>query len=126
MKIKSLFFVVLLSLASFSVSAETVNLNKANAAALNHYLTGVGEVRSKEIVKYRNQHKKFKSIEEIKEVKGIGEVIYNKIKSSLSLTSGVVSAPAKSEKKISTKKSTKKSNVSKKMKKTNDSKKSSK
>ena len=119
MKITSLFFVTILSLASFSVSAETVNLNKADAAALEYYLTGVGEVRSKEIVQYRNEHKKFKSIEEVKEVKGIGEVIYNKIKSSLSLTSGVVSAPAKAIKK----ESTNKSDASKKTKKTKDSKK---
>jgi competence protein ComEA len=122
MKIKSLFIAALLSLASFSVSAETVNLNKADAAALDYYLSGVGEVRSKEIVKYRDEHKKFKSIEEVKDVKGIGEVIYNKIKSSLSLTNGVVSAPAKSEKKVSTKKN----NLPKEMKKTKDSKKPSK
>ena len=106
MKIRSLLLATLLSLASFTVSAETVNLNKADASALQYYLSGVGEVRSKEIVKYRDEHKKFKSIEEVKDVKGIGEVIYNKIKSSLSLTSGVVSAPAKAIKKESTKKST--------------------
>ena len=106
MKITSIFFTALLSLASFSISAETVNLNKADAAALDYYLSGVGEVRSKEIVKYRDEHKKFKSIEEVKDVKGIGEVIYNKIKSSLSLTSGVVSAPAKAIEKESTKKNT--------------------
>ena len=105
MKIKSLLLATLLSVASFSVSAETVNLNKADAAALDYYLSGVGEVRSKEIVKYRDEHKSFKSIEEVKDVKGIGEVIYNKIKSSLSLTSGVVSAPAKAIKKESTNKS---------------------
>ena len=107
MKIKTLFFTALLSLASFSVSAETVNLNKADAAALDYYLSGVGEVRSKEIVKYRDEHKQFKSIEKVKDVKGIGEVIYNKIKSSLSLTSGVVSVPAKAIEKKSTKKNTK-------------------
>ena len=106
MKIRSLLLATLLSLASFTVSAETVNLNKADASALQYYLSGVGEVRSKEIVKYRDEHKKFKSIEEVKDVKGIGEVIYNKIKSSLSLTNGVVSAPAKAIKKESTKKST--------------------
>ncbi len=99
MKIKSLFFAVILSLVSFSASAEIVNLNKANAAALQHYLNGVGEKKAVEIVKYRKEHKKFKKIAEIKEVKGIGEAIFKKIKSSLSLTKGVVSAPAKAVKK---------------------------
>jgi len=35
-----------------------LKLNKADAAALDHYLTGVGEGRSKEIVKYRKEYKK--------------------------------------------------------------------
>ena len=100
MKISSFFLAVTLSLASFSAFAETVNLNKADAATFKHYLAGVGEVKSKNIVKYRKAHKKFKSVEEIKEVKGIGDIIYNKIKSSLSLTKGVVSAPVKITKKV--------------------------
>lgn len=104
MKITSFFLAAVLSLASFSVFAETVNLNKANAATLQHYLSGVGEKKSKEIVKYRNEHNKFKKIEEIKEVKGIGEAIFNKIKSSLSLTKGVVSVPVAKIKKSSVKK----------------------
>lgn len=100
MKISSFFLAATLSLASFSAFAETVNLNKADAAAFQHYLVGVGEVKSKNIVNYRKTHKKFKSVAEIKEVNGIGEAIYKKIKSSLSLTKGVTSAPVKATKKI--------------------------
>lgn len=98
MNIRSLFFAVLfslVSLSSVSASAEVVNLNKANASALQHYLKGVGEVRAQNIVDYRKQHKKFKSIEEIQEVQGIGEIIYSKIKSNLSLTKGVTVVPEK-------------------------------
>ena len=95
MKLTSIFFAVIFSLISFSASAEIVNLNKANASALQHYLKGIGEVRADNIVKYRQQNKKFKSVEEIQEVKGIGEVIYNKIKRNLSLTKGVTVAPKK-------------------------------
>ena len=95
MKLKSLFFAVILSLISFSASAEIVNLNKANASAFQHYLKGIGEKKANNIVKYRQQNKKFKSVEEIQQVKGIGEVIYSKIKSSLSLTKGVTVAPKK-------------------------------
>jgi len=108
MKLSSFFLAATLSLASFSTSAETINLNKADAAAFQHYLSGVGEVKSKNIVKYRTEHKKFKSVAEIKDVKGIGEAIYNKIKSSLSLTKGVTSAPVKAKKvKKTSKKKTK-------------------
>lgn len=106
MKLKSLFFAVILSLISFSASAEIVNLNKANASALQHYLKGIGEKKAQNIVEYRQKHKKFKSVDEIQEVKGIGEVIYGKIKSSLSLTKGVTVVPEK--KKTKAKKSLKK------------------
>jgi competence protein ComEA len=116
MKIQSLLLAVSLSLVSFSASAETVNLNKANAAALSHYLYGVGDKRAKEIVKYRKSHKKFKKIAEIKEVNGIGDTIFDKIKSSLSLTKGVTSAPAKIAKKVK-KVSSKKKTMLKKVKK---------
>jgi len=103
MKFKSLFLAVLLSFITFSASAEIVNLNKANASALQHYLKGVGEKKAKNIVQYRQQHKKFKSVEEIQEVKGIGEKLYKKIKSNLSLTKGIVSVPGKSKAKTKTK-----------------------
>ena len=90
-------------------------MNKANASALQHYLKGIGEKKAKKIVEYRQQHKKFKSIDEIQEVKGIGEKLYKKIKSSLSLTNGVVAAPdkvktkakTKAKKKVKSKKKTK-------------------
>lgn len=100
MKLKSLLFAVILSIISFSASAEIVNLNKANASALQHYLNGIGEKKAKNIVKYRQEHKKFKKIEEVMEVKGIGEVIYKKIKSSLSLTKGVTVVSHKKKTKV--------------------------
>lgn len=73
---------------SFSAIAETVNINKANAAALQYYLVGIGEKKPQNIVEYRKEHKKFTKINQIKKVKGIGDAIFKKIKSSLSLTKG--------------------------------------
>ncbi len=104
MKIKALLLAASLTLVSFSAIAETVNINKANAAALQHYLVGVGEKKSESIVKYRKEHKKFTKIDQIKDVKGIGDAIFKKIKSSLSLTKGAVSVPAKVSKKKATSK----------------------
>ena len=72
------FFTLFLSLVSFSASAEVSNLNKANASALQHYLKGIGVKKAQNIVEYRKEHKKFRSVEEIQEVKGISEVIYSK------------------------------------------------
>lgn len=106
-KIKALLLIISLSLVSFSAIAETVNINKANAAALQHYLVGVGEKKSQSIVEYGKEHKKFTKIDQIKEVKGIGDAIFKKIKSSLSLTKGAVSVPVKMAKKKATPKKVK-------------------
>ena len=104
MKIKTLLLATVISISSFSSFAETVNINKASAKAMQYYLVGVGEVKSQSIVKYRKEHKKFKKIDQIKEVKGIGDDIFKKIKSNLSLSSGVISPPAKVTKKTQNKK----------------------
>lgn len=104
MKIKSLILAAILAFTSLSAFAEIVNLNKADATAFQHYLKGVGEKKAKDIVAYRKEHKSFKTIEEIMQVRGIGEGIFEKIKMDLSLTKGVVSAPSKKDKKLSQKK----------------------
>lgn len=74
--------------ASPAILAEMVNLNKADAATLQANLKGVGEKKAQAIVAYRQENGEFKSIEEIMEVKGIGEGIFKKIKDDLSLTKG--------------------------------------
>jgi len=56
-----------------------ININTANADELTK-LNGIGEVKAKAIVAYREDNGFFKSIEEIKNVKGIGEATYLKIK----------------------------------------------
>ena len=48
-------------------------------------LPGIGESKAKAIVEYREKNGNFNSIEEIKNVKGIGNSIYEKIKPYISL-----------------------------------------
>ncbi len=98
MKVKAFLLSVMYVILSFSVSAEVVNLNKADAASLAHYLKGVGEKKAESIIEYRTEHEKFNAIEEIMEVKGIGEGIFNKIKDNLSLTEGVETMESNSKK----------------------------
>jgi len=53
----------------------TINLNTADEATLQRELSGVGAVKAKAIVAYREANGDFTSADELLEVKGIGKVI---------------------------------------------------
>jgi comEA protein len=79
-----------LALSSVSVLAqkagpaasEKINLNSANAEQLQS-LPGIGPATAKSILDYRAKVGKFNKIEEIINVKGIGEKKFQKIKDRL-------------------------------------------
>ena len=73
------------SAMSAQAQAEKVNINTANAEQIASALNGVGDNKAKAIVEYRSSHGKFKSIESLENVDGIGEktVASNKDKISL-------------------------------------------
>jgi len=50
-----------------------VNINEANAQTIAEILSGVGQARAQAIVEYRELHRPFTSVEELIEVKGVGE-----------------------------------------------------
>ncbi len=103
---------VLALLVSLPVSAETVNINKADAATLQHYLSGVGKVKAKAIVTYRKKHGKFKSIDELVKVPGIGKAILEKNKKLISTTRGVTRLDKKKGKTVKASHNEKKKNRS--------------
>ena len=47
-------------------------------------MNGIGEAIAQRIIDYRNEHP-FSSLEELKEVKGIGDKLYEKIKDQITL-----------------------------------------
>ena len=56
-----------------------ININTASISELMT-LSGIGESKAKTIIEYREKNGAFKSIEDIKNVSGIGEAAYQKIK----------------------------------------------
>ena len=58
---------------------EKININKATKEELDT-LPGIGESTAQKIIQYREEHGSFKNIEELKEVKGIGDAKYEEIK----------------------------------------------
>lgn len=56
-----------------------INVNSASMEELMS-LSGIGESKAMAIIQYREENGRFASIEEIKNVKGIGDGIYEKIK----------------------------------------------
>ncbi|MFO7305337.1 MAG: helix-hairpin-helix domain-containing protein [Gammaproteobacteria bacterium] len=60
------------SLLPLSVWAGPVDINTADAATIARELEGIGLSRAQAIVEYREKHGAFKSVEELRKVKGIG------------------------------------------------------
>jgi len=61
-----------------------ISINKATKNELMS-IKGIGETKANAIIEYREKYNGFVSIEEIKQVKGIGDATYNKIKDLICL-----------------------------------------
>ncbi len=69
---------------SLSQSSDLININVASEEQLES-LTGIGEKRAQDIIKYREDNGDFVKKEDIKNVSGIGDSIYNNIKDSITV-----------------------------------------
>lgn len=65
-----------------SDSNNLISINTATEEELST-LTGIGQSKAKQIIEYRNTNGPFKTIEDIKQVPGIGDSIYAQIKDSI-------------------------------------------
>lgn len=63
---------------------DKVSINSATKEELMT-LTGIGEAKANAIISYRNENGLFKNIEDIKNVSGIGDSIFEKIKDNITL-----------------------------------------
>lgn len=64
--------------------AAKININTATVAELTT-LKGIGDAYAQRIVEYREANGPFTSIEQIKEVKGIGEKTFESIKDQITV-----------------------------------------
>src|SRR5690606_7675809 len=103
LRLSSLLFAVLASFSLAAAAAETpknesakaaavqvaqvavVNLNTADAETLQRELAGIGATKAQAIVAYREEHGNFASVDELLEVKGIGEATLEKNRDKLSV-----------------------------------------
>lgn len=72
------------SSASGAASGDLINLNTATASDLQK-LNGIGEKKAEQIIAYRQEKGSFKSIDELKEVSGIGDKTFAAIKDQLTI-----------------------------------------
>lgn len=74
----------IISSASGSNDNGKVNINKASITELQK-ISGIGESTAKKIIEYRNTNGKFKSIEDLKNIQGIGDKKYDSIKEEVTV-----------------------------------------
>lgn len=68
--------------AQGDLTVSVVNLNTATREQLMT-LAGIGESRAEDIIRYREEKGKFRSIEEIKNIPGIKDAVFEKIKDKI-------------------------------------------
>ena len=86
---------LLLALALCSATAfAAINLNTATKEELVA-LPGIGPAKAQAILDYRGSHGPFKSIEEVKDVKGIGAKRFEKLKGELTVVGASVKPSAR-------------------------------
>ena len=61
-----------------------ININTASESELDS-LPGIGKSRAESIIKYREEKGGFKSIEEIKNINGIGDAAFEKLKEKITI-----------------------------------------
>lgn len=69
---------------SASSAADKISLNQAGIEQLQQ-LNGIGQKKAEAIIEYRQKNGKFKTIEDIQQVKGIGPALFAKNKDKLAL-----------------------------------------
>ncbi|HTO71738.1 MAG TPA: helix-hairpin-helix domain-containing protein [Myxococcota bacterium] len=71
-----------------------VNVNSATADELG-LLPGIGPAKAEAIIRYRKEHGAFKNVDELSQVKGIGDKEMERIRAHVALEGKTTAQPAK-------------------------------
>lgn len=88
---KHILSLIFVALACFNLAFAAVNINTASQEELNT-VKGIGPSKAKAIIDYRSKNGPFKSVDDLKGVKGFGEKTLAKLKGELTVT-GASTAP---------------------------------
>ncbi|QOJ10145.1 helix-hairpin-helix domain-containing protein [Nitrosomonas sp. H1_AOB3] len=90
-------FLILVIFFGFNLSVLAgVDINTASQADLES-IKGLGPVKAKAIIEYRNKYGMFKSVEELANVKGIGAGILKQLGDQVSVQEGAVLTGTKAD-----------------------------
>jgi competence protein ComEA len=81
---KKLYLALLIVLCCATAAFAQVNINTATADELAK-LNGIGKVKAEAIVAYRTANGKFKAVEDLGKVTGIGDKTLEKLKADLTV-----------------------------------------
>lgn len=96
---KKLLLVLLAFFAFSGMAMAAVNLNTASKEELQA-VKGIGAKKAEAIIEYRNKNGLFKTVDDLKNVKGFGDKSVGNMRSELTVDAA---APAKAEKKADAK-----------------------
>lgn len=71
-------------ISSTTTDNQLININTADEKKLQN-INGVGEAKAKSIIEYREENGLFTTIEDIKNVPGIGDSLFEKIKAYITV-----------------------------------------
>lgn len=95
MKLHHILLSLVLFLGISLAQAEPININTADAETFATAMVGVGSKLGQAIVDHRDRNGDFKTVDQITEVKGIGDKILEKNRSKLSIGQTEKQAQAK-------------------------------
>lgn len=87
-----------LMLCSFTVFADPININQADAETISKALTGIGPKKAEAVVQYRKEHGDFKTLKDLENVSGIGEKTVQQNEKNIVFGEAAPATVAKSDK----------------------------